>query len=1039
VASTVAIPAAAVVGGLVTPSRRLAVDVIGGAVTGVGALVGKSRLDIETERAALPAIAQAIVDHGVDDVDETTEAVETVKDEFGVQDDDFADMCKDVYKTYLIGMVRNPMAKTSELGELKNLKLVLGLDNLLVGEAHAAAAEEFYRQISKVTAEEELDDADHPDRMSIDKFLFLSERSFKQGGETEEAFKYEISRIAKAFGGLSVSEALERVAEVAEPFYRRALASTRTKLETGAVSSDMLARARGTLGIDETTASDLHVQTFSDEIKSLLGVAGEDGEEIDVDSAEVKFPEGAMERLAQLQEVLGLSDEDANYEIASEANRHFEGVALEAMMDAISGEKSPEEAWEAIATRRDDLCLKEDSMKSLLASIVMQALGKPLEETLTYAKVNNEQQVYEKLLDAIEAKLACFAVLQLSGLEDFDESRFFDPRNSNSACGFIDEVDRTKMYSIFLARSVRNSDGGDELTDDMYDDVKEVQGMLGIADAEAQVEFRKCFGPSLSKELQIAVFEVTGDDYTPALVENLKTKIDGVIKNYRLPEDMVKEYGASNYNKAVEIVNQKSPSGIPSEEQMEALDKLRELLQLEKEATFAPHMQSFGSAYRTGLLEAMSGTGVIRPEFRAPLDDLRDRLGLPEEATKKVFLEAVEEKMVPMVEFLATELERTMLTQQQLAQKKGKDFGEDMFKSGRGASGRLGIGAEGNIMTDCMNLVDFYVENDIAEEKEVGKKTVEKKVPAEEEGGEEKTVTEEVPVFETTYPITALGSECIEVEMAELLYRQFVVGGFTTQGPQGQRYEAAKATFGGILGLTSEKMEEIGGSIGETVYENFISNAMATKGQLDQQDMMFLANIQSKLGLTAEQGEKMLLDVQKKILNDEANALMGGEPSAADIKAYREKCNSMGLELGEDLELSKSYLTRMFETEVIPGLMNGEITVESAGLLTEIQESLGLTPEECEEIFEGILDKRASVVLTNIKAELLRGREENATDLIKKLVRFASFVDGELGLEVDEAAAYQIFNLYEKFDFSDEEESTVEASKNLLKVALGIS
>eukprot|EP00957_Ditylum_brightwellii_P088446 6736875-Ditylum_brightwellii.AAC.1 len=299
-ASTVAIPAAAVVGGLVMPSRRLAVDVIGGAVTGVGALIGKSRLDIETESAALPALAQAIVDNGVDNIDMAQGEVENVKDTFGVNDEDFADMCKDVYKTYLIGMVRNPMAKTSELGELKNLKTILELDNLLVGEAHAAAAEEFYRQLTKVTSEEDLrDDEDHPDRMSLDKFLFLSERSFKQGGETEEAFKYEMSRIAKAFGGLSLSDVLERVAEVAEPFYRRALASTRSKLDTGAVNSDMLARARATLGIEESVAADLHVQTFADEVKSLLGTVDGEGFEVEIDSADVKFPAGSMDRVSK--------------------------------------------------------------------------------------------------------------------------------------------------------------------------------------------------------------------------------------------------------------------------------------------------------------------------------------------------------------------------------------------------------------------------------------------------------------------------------------------------------------------------------------------------------------------------------------------------------------------------------------------------------------------------------------------------------------------------------------------------------------------
>ena len=253
-----------------------------------------------------------------------------------------------------------------------------------------------------------------------------------------------------------------------------------------------------------------------------------------------------------------------------------------------------------------------------------------------------------------------------------------------------------------------------------------------------------------------------------------------------------------------------------------------------------------------------------------------------------------------------------------------------------------------------MNLVDFYTENNIAEKKEVGTKTIEKKVPAKEEGGEEVTVMEEVPVYETTYPVTALGMGAVDPEMAELLYRQFVVGGFQTEGAQGARYEGAKGTFGGILGLTSEKMEEISGNIGSTVYDNFIGNAMKTKGTLDQQDMMFLANLQGKLGMSAEKSEEMLLASQKKILSEEIEALMDA-PTPEGLKAFREKCNSMGMDLYEDVGISQTRLSKMFEGEVIPGLKSGEITMESVDTLTEIQESLGLNPDDCEAIFESIL------------------------------------------------------------------------------------
>jgi hypothetical protein len=335
----------------------------------------------------------------------------------------------------------------------------------------------------------------------------------------------------------------------------------------------------------------------------------------------------------------------------------------------------------------------------------------------------------------------------------------------------------------------------------------------------------------------------------------------------------------------------------------------------------------------------------------------------------------------------------------------------------------LGLGAEVNIMSDIMNLVDFYTENKIAEKSEVGTKTINDK---------------EVPVYETTYPVTGLASGAVDQELAELLYRQFVVGGFTTQGPQGARYEGAKATFGGILGLTSEKMEEISRTIGSTVYDNFIKNSMQTKGTLDQQDMMTLANIQGKLGLSSEQGEKLLLESQKKILSEEIEAIMDS-PSPEALKAFRGKCNSMGLDLSEDVGISQTRLTKMFEGELIPGLKKGDITVDSVNVLTELQESLGLDPDDCETIFESILLRLAKSTYETVSSELLRGREENCVQLIRELVRYAKFSEGELGLQVPEEIGNSIYNIYEALDFGDEDEETVESDKALLRIALSLS
>jgi len=1032
-----AIPASAILGMVLTPSRRMAASAVGSAITGVAGYIGKNRLDAATELAALPALAQTVVDVGLEDVGLLGSQVENVQERFGVQDEDFREICVDVYKRYLIGMVKTPIAKTAEMKELKGLREALRLNNLAVGEAHSSAASSFYRQTCLFTPVEELDDPGHPDRISIDKFLFLSERAFQQGGETKEAFKYEMSRVSKAFE-LDLNTGMERVGAIAHPFYERALTSTREKLDTGKVSADMLTRARTSLGIDDLTSSDMHLLTYSAELRSLLGKvdAGDDDDE--VDPATLTFKSGDRERLSKLQEILGIEDREADYEIYSETTPLFHAKALTSMNDAIAGTITPEKAWKELKVRQGELLLKDQSMKDLLASIVSMALGKPLEETMTFAKVNNEAATYDKLLDALQAKEVCIQVLEQSGwegFEDFDD-KFCDPNVENSATAFLSGQDRLRLYRIMLNRAVRKSESGRELTDEYYAKVQEVQSMLGIKDEETTREMTMNFGPELQKTLQAAMFEIMGDDYTPELLTNLKKMKDQVIVDYKLSDKIVASFASPIYSRAVSIVSDKTPSNIPTKESTEQLNALRDLLGMSEDQTYDTHLSVFGSAYRTGILEAMGSTGIIRPEFRAPLDDLRGRLGVSEEAGKGLFLEAAKERMVPMVEWIVLELERTMLTAEQLARKRQKDFGEDYFKSGKGASGTLGLGSDANIMSDCMNLIDFYNENDIAEQRENGTKTIEKKV---QEGGEEKTVTEEVPNFETIYPITGLESGAIQHEISELLYRQFVVGGFTTQGPQATRYEEARAAFGGIIGLEKAKMAEITDSIGSQVYENFIGNAMRTKGSLDQQDMMFLANIQSKLNLAEDASEKMLLQTQKKILSEEANALLDNEdPPPEAVKAFREKCNSMAMDLEQDIGISKPRLSRMFEAEVSPGLGSGAITIQSAATLSEIQESLGLTPEEAEKMFESILDKRAKAAMARIKAELLRGREENCVDIVERIVRYSQFVNGELELDVDEATAWQTFNLYDSMAFDGVESETVEENKSLLKIALGL-
>lgn len=387
--------------------------------------------------------------------------------------------------------------------------------------------------------------------------------------------------------------------------------------------------------------------------------------------------------MEQLKEILGLSEDDIDYELSTEATPLYQATALAAMKEVLAGASSADVAWEKMETRRKELLLPESKSRELISSMVMQALGGPLEETNKFAKVNNEAAVYDNLLEALEAKQTLLAILTKSGWDEFDnfEKTFCDPWDRQSTNGFLRSDERIKLYRIFLVRTVRKSKDGN-FTEEMYDTVMQIKGLLGISDEQAEVEARAAFGPEVQKACLRATTEI-GADYTPELEKNMQKDIDEVMQKYRMSEDFLREQGAVYYAKAVSQTSAKSPAGIPTKEMNQALHALQGMFKIAKEDTYAAHMEYFGPVYKKSIVEAMGSTGVIREELKGSLADLRDRLGVREEDTKELFLEAIEDKFVPMVEWINSEMERTMLNQKQLSERRGRDMGEDMFQSGK--------------------------------------------------------------------------------------------------------------------------------------------------------------------------------------------------------------------------------------------------------------------------------------------------------------------------------------------------------------------
>lgn len=395
----------------------------------------------------------------------------------------------------------------------------------------------------------------------------------------------------------------------------------------------------------------------------------------------------------KLQELLEIEAEDGNYEIANEVTPLFQSTVISALDRAIDTD-APESLWNEISARQAELLLSDVAMTPLLESAVVQKLGTPMEAAVNFAKVSNEADTHKTLLEALKIKEAVFAVLEKSSSAPSKESldeKYYSPMAVSSANGFMMPEDRKKLYTLFLAREIKNnsaSEDEEKMTDESEAQLAEVATMLGMSDYDISDSARSTCGPVVEGELRAAAIEITGDDWTPALVENLKKRVDELVTKMKVPDDLLLEFSRNTYRDSLKIMAAKAPAGIPTVALKEQLDSLRDMLGFSAEDVAAMHYATFGPAYKKSVLESMGATGIIEPEYRDALTQLRERLGVDEESANKLFLSAVQDKMKPMVQVLANELERSMLTQQQLSQRRGVDMGEDVFKDGSGAKVR---------------------------------------------------------------------------------------------------------------------------------------------------------------------------------------------------------------------------------------------------------------------------------------------------------------------------------------------------------------
>ena len=263
-----------------------------------------------------------------------------------------------------------------------------------------------------------------------------------------------------------------------------------------------------------------------------------------------------MSQLESLSNLLGLKQSDLEYEVKAEALPLFQASALGIMEEVISGAKSPDDAWKEMDARRSELLVAESDSKDLVSSLVMQALGAPLEETNQFARLRNDAAAYDRLVEIVDAKQAVMAVLAKSGWtehENFDVE-FCSPYDKKSVCGFLEFDDRRNLYMIYMRRIARRAEEDGVISDEAVTKLREVQGLLGIDENLANSQFKSYFGQSLTTALEMGKKDLL-QDFSPELLEEWTNKIVEVIDNFKLSPAMVKSSGRNLYGEAVVAIN----------------------------------------------------------------------------------------------------------------------------------------------------------------------------------------------------------------------------------------------------------------------------------------------------------------------------------------------------------------------------------------------------------------------------------------------------------------------------------------------------
>ena len=902
------------------------------------------------------------------------EAVDGIARRFGIDPQSEAwrlDTLVGVYERYLRALLdTTSVVRIPEVRQLKELKRAFRLSNADAGDAHFQVAARFKRDnfvyidnyvlaqgLGTATESGAAAEADPFQQRArevmrgISKVLFLSARVLDEPAETEEGYRYEMTRLRNVFE-VSEDELEARMNEIAVPFYEKAVQSALKQVRAGArLDASRLKAAREALGVNVATAGRINLSAYTAFVKEQL--MKHEGERVPKLSAEDR------ELLQRATVPLQIADDEA-VEALKEAAEPIYRKDVERALQSTDSSGGPSQ-FAQLLVRREELGLPKKVARNVTENCAQERALGIMRECARCLRVQNLAGAVSQL-DRLLAYLYR-AVLLLDGVDVLaaaasaatptsrEETVFSATVQSllRPAWNEISDLERTQMYRVQLAKFLEDG----SLDDAEERRLRHLRTALSVSEMEAAAAYHRAAGPIYRRAIERTVID--RDEFMP----DEQQRNEQVARDLRLPEPVARSVRMELYRER--LTTYVGGNRVPSDDESAILRRLQAFLNLPDDEVMELHGRLCAGTYTQSVEEAMGSTGIIPELYRDGLERLQTRLNLSPEKARELFLQVARKRMA---KFLQNAIGILQKKQSVRGQDEQRDVGDDPFVRRPGAV--LGI-ETGAVTIELNNLVDFYLRNQIAQGE-----------------GDQRT-----------YPVNLRG--VFEQRTLVEMYRQYLIQAFAAKSrTEKERLFGNLGPLGSILGLTSEEVNGVHSTIGSVIYKTYASQALQNN-RLEEKDYEFLRNVQNMLGMQQEVCNALLKEAREARATALLEAMFARPKVLPDaVTEFRRVCHLLGVDPVRDLQVGEDRRLRMFRTEIDHAIETGALTADHQERLREVQDDLQLSGERVRQVLLSCIQERCESLLVQAAASLRQQNVQLAVRELTSMLRYGRLLPARI-------------------------------------------